>query len=112
MTQLPKDHEKRFVSNDPFFMAIIALCGREPSNEPIINPTDRDEFTITMQYSPEDSINMPYFSDFEITNPNLPDFKASLKDFKNEYIHFRNIILDLVAKAKREQNRKSKGKSK
>ena len=111
MTQLPKDHEKRFVSNDPFFMAIIAKFGREPERS-IMNQTDRDDFTVTMEYSPEDSIGMPYFSDFVITNPNFPYFKITLREYKEEYIRFRNIILDKVAQAKKEQNRKTKSKGK
>jgi hypothetical protein len=110
MTDLkPQDHEKRFVSNDPFFMAIIALFGREPHDK-VVTPTDRDEFTVTMRYSPEDSNEMPFFSDFIITNPNLPQFKTTLKDFKNEYLRFRNIILGIVAQAKKDN--KIKGKMK
>lgn len=88
------------VTRDCFYMTIVSLFQREP-DDLIITNTDIDDFEVTAMYHPNEKHgDLPIFSDFVIHYKKDPNFEIPLKEYKKRYMEFRNIILDMVTRAR------------
>ena len=95
----------RQITRDCFYMTIVSLYQREPDSFVATN-TDIDDFEITAVYDPSEKYgNLPLFSDFVIHHKKDSSFEVPLKKYKDRYMEFRNLILDMVAKKKEEQKK-------